>query len=441
MSSDNILGYLQRSYLREKKARKEAEKVIEEKSRDLFFAYKDLEKLNMSLEQKVRKRTKELVKARTIAEESAKAKERFLANMSHEIRTPMNAILGFADLLKESDLNEQQRSYLSAIKHSSENLLVIINDILDFSKISAGKLSIEYVSVDIKSLISDLIFSFKVRAKVKNLNLDFQFDDNINQQLLSDPVRLQQILTNLISNAIKFTDSGKVALSCRVIEDTNKSQTLRFEVSDTGIGIDKDKLGFIYETFTQEDESITRKFGGSGLGLAISKQLVELLKGEMHVESVKGTGTIFGVTLELDKYQPKPCQSRLIPGEESYPLEGLKILLVEDNEFNQLLVESMLSDKKLIITSVLNGKEALMKLENQQFDIVLMDIQMPVMDGIEATQKIRNEMKLDVPIVALTANALKDDKEKYLNTGMDAYVSKPFEQQELFRVISELGGK
>jgi len=400
-----------------------------------------LEKLNQSLEQKVRKRTKELVESRKRAEESAKAKEQFLANMSHEVRTPMNAIIGFTELLKDSKLNDEQKSYLGAIKTSSENLLVIINDILDFSKISSGKLVLEFIAVDIKSLINDLIYSFQVRAKSKNIYLNFEFDDKISSLLLGDPVRLQQILNNLLSNAVKFTESGRVDLCCSLLKDSKESQTLKIKVSDTGIGIDQDKLDFIFETFSQEDQSVTRKFGGTGLGLAISKQLIELYQGELLVESEKGKGTIFTIILELNKSLPTTSKTVDISENERYSIEGSSILLVDDNEFNQLLVESILSDKNVKITCASNGQEALEMLNSQKFDIILMDIQMPVMDGIEATQKIRNEMKLDVPIIALTANALKDDKEKYLNAGMDSYISKPFEQQELLRVISDFGRK
>ncbi len=441
MSSGKQVAYLQRSYIREKKSRKEAEQVIEEKSRELYFAYKDLEKLNQSLEQKVRKRTKELVKSRKKAEESAKAKEQFLANMSHEVRTPMNAIVGFTDLLIESKPNDEQRSYLNAIKTSSKNLLVIINDILDFSKISSGKLVLELVDVDIKSLINDLIYSFQVRAKSKNINLNYDFDDKISSLLLGDPVRLHQILNNLLSNAVKFTEAGSVDLCCSLLKDSKESQSLKIKVSDTGIGIDEDKLDLIFETFSQEDQSVTRKFGGTGLGLAISKQLVELYRGELLVESKKGKGTIFTVNIKLNKSLSATSKSIEVSEKERYSIEGSSILLVEDNEFNQLLVESILSDKNVKITCASNGREALEILNSKNFDIILMDIQMPVMDGIEATRIIRNEMKLDVPIIALTANALKDDKDKYLNAGMDSYISKPFEQQELLRIISDFRRK
>ena len=357
MSSDKQVAYLQRSYSREKKSRKEAERVIEEKSRELYIAYKDLEKSNQSLEQKVRKRTKELVKSRKKAEESAKAKEQFLANMSHEVRTPMNAIVGFTDLLIESKPYDEQRSYLNAIKTSSKNLLVIINDILDFSKISSGKLVLELVDVDIKSLINDLIYSFQVRAKSKNINLKYDFDDKISSLLLGDPVRLHQILNNLLSNAVKFTEAGRVDLICSLLKDTEKTQTLEIKVSDTGIGIDEDKLDLIFETFSQEDQSVTRKFGGTGLGLAISKQLVELYRGELLVESKKGKGTIFTVNIKLNKSLSATSKSIEVSEKERYSIEGSSILLVEDNEFNHLFVESILSDKNVKITCAYNGRE------------------------------------------------------------------------------------
>ncbi len=419
MSKDDLIGCLQRAYSREKKSRKEAEQIIEEKSRELFFAYNDLEILNHSLEQKVQ----------------------FLANMSHEVRTPMNAIIGFTDLLKDAELNDDQRSYLGAIKTSSENLLVIINDILDFSKISSGKLSLEFITVDIKSLISDLIYSFLFQAKTKNINLNYEIDSKISSLLLGDPIRLQQILINLLSNAVKFTESGRVDLCCTVIKDSKESQSLEFKVSDSGIGIDEDKLDLIFETFSQENDSVTRKFGGTGLGLSISKQLVELFQGELFVESEKGKGTIFTVIIELNKSSAIISKTIDIQVNEQYSFQGSSILIVEDNEFNQLLIESIFSDKNVKISCVSNGQEALKILNSQKFDIILMDIQMPVMDGIETTRKIRKELKLDVPIIALTANALKEDKEKYLNAGMDSYISKPFDQQELLRVISDFERK
>ncbi len=397
--------------------------------------------MNQSLEQKVRKRTKELVKSRKRAEESAKAKEQFLANMSHEVRTPMNAIIGFTDLLNDAELNDEQRSFLGAIKTSSENLLVIINDILDFSKISSGKLRLEFVTVDINSLISDAIYSFLFQAKSKNLNLNYEIDSKISSLLLGDPVRLQQILNNLLSNAVKFTESGRVELCCRVLKDSNESQSLEFKVSDTGIGIEEDKLDFIFENFSQENESVTRRFGGTGLGLSISKQLVELFQGELFVESEKGKGTIFTVIIELNKSSAIISKPIDIQVNEQHSFEGSSILIVEDNEFNQLLVESILADKNVKISCVSNGQEALAILNSQKFDIILMDIQMPVMDGIETTLKIRKELKLDVPIIALTANALKEDKEKYLNAGMDSYISKPFDQHELLQVISDFERK
>lgn len=419
MSKDDLISCLQRAYSREKKSRKEAEQLIEEKSRELFFANNDLEILNHSLEQKVQ----------------------FLANMSHEVRTPMNAIIGFTDLLNDAELNDEQRSFLGAIKTSSENLLVIINDILDFSKISSGKLRLEFVTVDINSLISDAIYSFLFQAKSKNISLNYEIDSKISSLLLGDPVRLQQILNNLLSNAVKFTESGRVDLYCRVLKDSNESQSLEFKVSDTGIGIEEDKLDFIFENFSQENESVTRRFGGTGLGLAISKQLVELFHGELLVESEKGKGTIFTVIIELNKSSAIISKTIDIQVNEQHSFEGSSILIVEDNEFNQLLVKSILADKNVKISCVSNGLEALEILNNQKFDIILMDIQMPVMDGIETTQKIRKELKLDVPIIALTANALKDDQKKYLNAGMDSYISKPFDQQELLRVISKFERK
>jgi len=377
----------------------------------------------------------ELIQAKEIAEDSARTKEMFLANMSHEIRTPMNAIVGMTNLLSESELTNKQEDYLRAIKTSGDNLLVIINDILDISKIESGKLKIEKINFDFRELINNTKRSIELKAEEKDLLFSLDIKDDVPSVLVSDPVRLNQVLINLLGNSIKFTKKGSVSLICSVMGIENEEAKIKFEVKDTGVGIDSNKLDKIFESFAQEDESTTRKFGGTGLGLSISRQLVSLLGGELEVESELGNGANFYFTLNLPIGENAVKKKKIIIDIGTNPLKNKKVLLAEDNEINSFLATTVLSKWDIEVDVAEDGQIAVDKLKTNVYDVVLMDIQMPVMGGLEATQVIRKQLKLDIPIIALTANAVKGDREEFLLAGMDDYISKPFDATILFNKL------
>lgn len=437
--SDIDPAILLRALDREKNAKRAAEKIIEEKSTELYFANKELAALNESLEKQVVERTTQLKEALTRAEESAKAKETFLANMSHEIRTPMNSIIGFVNLLLKKPWPEKEMSYLSAIKSSSNNLLVLINDILDLSKISSGNLRLESIEFSLSKLVRETIYNFHERAVSKGIGLHNMIDPDLSDQVIGDPVRIQQILNNIIGNAIKFTEDGAVSVAVKLLANERNSQTVEFRISDTGIGISPDKTEAIFESFIQEDDSTTRQYGGTGLGLAICKQLIELFKGDIKVDSRKGTGTTFTIHLPLRKAKTMIKKQETENDDHvANRFVGAEVLVVEDNEFNQMLIENILNDNEYVVDIVGNGQLAVEKVRQKSYDIVLMDIQMPVMGGVEATKIIREQLGSDLPIIALTANALKGDEEKYKSQGMDDYVSKPFEEADLVAKMNNL---
>tara|TARA_B100000809_G_scaffold158023_1_gene155325 strand:+ start:14166 stop:16016 length:1851 start_codon:yes stop_codon:yes gene_type:complete len=384
------------------------------------------------------KQNLELTNAKNKAELSSIAKEQFLANMSHEIRTPLNGIGGMAKLLEKTSLTKEQQEYNQAIRKSSDNLLVIINDILDFSKIEAGKLTIEKIGFNLKESISRVINTMSYKAEEKGINLALEIDANISEILIGDPTRINQIIINLLNNAIKFTSKGCVILKCNLVEKTSTKNKIKFEVIDTGIGIDSRKISKIFGSFSQEDESTTRKFGGTGLGLAISKQLVELFNGELKVISEKGKGAIFYFTVEYPIGSLKDWlkEDATVMNWES--LEHKKVLLVEDNKINQFLATTILTNWKMKVEVAENGLIAIEKLKDKKFDVVLMDMQMPIMGGIEATVIIREELKLSIPIIALTARAIKGIDKECMDAGMNDYISKPFNQSELFNKILNL---
>lgn len=383
-----------------------------------------------------RKTNEDLLKdAQQKAEASKNAKEIFLANMSHEIRTPMNAIIGMADLLSESNLEHKEKSYINAIKVSSENLLVILNDILDFSKIDSGKLELEKHPFAFYTLIDNLLLQFELKLSNKNLTLLKEIDNRINFQFESDSTRLNQILINLLSNSIKFTDKGSITIRCNLIQETEDKQLIEFIVADTGIGIDATKIESIFESFKQEDSSINRKYGGTGLGLSICKQLVELFGGQLTVTSKKGEGSTFSFAIWLNKTSINPDNENSDELINKVKFTNTTILLVEDNKMNQLIAQTILEQSGISVDKANNGIEAVNMAKQRKYDLILMDIQMPEMDGMEATKMIRLDDKF-IPIIALTANAIKGDREKYINIGMNDYVSKPFNKNELIKVIS-----
>jgi signal transduction histidine kinase/CheY-like chemotaxis protein/streptogramin lyase len=379
----------------------------------------------------------ELLKAKQIAEKANQTKMQFLSNMSHEIRTPMNAIIGITDMMFDDIEEPVQKENLSLIKRSADNLLVIINDILDISKIESGKVEIEYIDFNLIELIEQLIGTFKFKAAKKGIKFHHSFQRNTPEYLHGDPVRLNQILVNLIGNAIKFTEKGEVKLEILIIEIVKNQVRLKFKVIDTGIGIAAESQSKIFESFAQEGRTITRRFGGTGLGLSISKHLAELLNGTIELESEQGKGSIFTVILPF-KLALKLNKLEYI-SQENRNLQNIKILLVEDNNMNQIVANQLLKKWNAQVKCVFNGIEALEILQKEEFDLILMDLQMPEMDGYEATKNIRKQKKWNkIPIIALTADAFPEIKKQALETGMDEFISKPFNQDELYFKISKL---
>jgi signal transduction histidine kinase/response regulator of citrate/malate metabolism len=388
-----------------------------------------------------RKHTEEaLIKARIMAEESMKSKERFLANMSHEIRTPMNAVIGMTNLLiNNTSLTDEQSEYLEIIKESSDNLLVIINDILDFSKIESGKITFESTSFSLKNLIQKVVSILNVKASHKGLYLNHNLDTDCPDMLIGDSVRLNQILINLVGNAIKFTSDGGIDIDVSIEKQLENMVILHFSVKDTGIGIDQSKFNTIFDSFSQAGEDTTRKFGGTGLGLAITKQLIELQGGKIWLQSQVNKGSKFSFTIPFElsekEQEPKETKQKTF---QKIDFSKRKILLVEDNYFNQVVAKKTLKSFGINCDVAENGFRALEKLQAHSYELILMDIQMPEMDGYEATAQIRSMTKplSKIPIIAMTAGALKGDEEKCLEAGMDAYISKPFNPKHLASLLA-----
>lgn len=379
---------------------------------------------------------KELIQAKILAEEASKAKEQFLSTMSHEIRTPMNAVIGMTNLLIQEHPKPEQIDNLNALKFSAESLLALLNDILDFSKIEAGKIELVKEVFDLRLIIEGIKSTFDLMAKNKGITLLTAFDNQIPNKLIGDPIRINQVLTNLVGNALKFTDSGSIGISCKLESGDEKNVTILFSIVDTGIGIEKDKQSIIFKEFTQANANTTRKYGGTGLGLAISQRIIKVLGGNIQVESEPDKGSRFYFSLKLPKVVTYDLEPQIKPTVETNIefTRTYKVLIVEDNEINKIIAEKFLTKWGMVVEHADNGQVALEKHLNDDFDLILMDLEMPVMSGYEATvaiRKMKDPKKNSIPIIALTASAMLDIQNKIYSIGMDDFILKPFVPKDL----------
>jgi len=410
------------------------------------------------LEERIRQRTEELQATTLRAEAASKAKSEFLANMSHELRTPMNGVIGMVDLAMEGKLTTEQRERLQTAQQCAYSLLSLLNDILDLSKIEAGKMSLESIPFDLSAMVEDCVRSHIAAAARNHVDLNCDIASTVPRQVIGDPLRLRQILANLLSNAVKFTESGSIDARLRATTLSASELLLQIEVQDTGPGIDPEKLPYIFDKFTQADGSVSRKYGGTGLGLAITRKLAELYGGEINVESEPGRGTVFAVNLKLGVATQTALPAAVASGASAAGLNGPgivevaaplkepepapanagRILVVEDNHVNQKVVTAVLRKRGFAIELANDGREALARLESDTFDLVLMDVQMPVLDGLEATRLIRQDPRWKtLPVIAMTAHAMNGDRERCLDAGMSGYISKPVHPSHLLQIIDE----
>lgn len=391
--------------------------------------------LNLQIERSKEMET-QLMAAKRTAEDANQAKSEFLSMMSHEIRTPLNAIIGFLRELDKQELTELQRQHIDNSSIASKHLLAIINNILDISKIEAGEMSLESEDFVFEKSITNVSTVLLPLLEQKGLKLNVTISDTIEKVLKGDALRLQQILFNLIGNAVKFTSTGSISIACAVLENNAISQEIKISISDTGIGMDSTYMKNIFKKFSQEDKAVTRKYGGTGLGLSITNELVKLMGGRIEIESEKNVGTSFHIYLNFPKGENQSGEDQSVD-EPVSNIDNISILLVEDNFLNRMVAQNSLQYYNCEVMEAENGLEAIEILKKNTFDVILMDIQMPEMGGIEATEIIRNKLKLSTPIIALTANAFKTEIDRCRKAGMDDYVTKPFDEDILIETIAK----
>jgi len=439
--------------------KKQHGKLIEDNYRQYRINQDREKEYAKRLEREIAAQTSELREKNIQLEKFSRMQSDFLANMSHELRTPMNAIIGFADLLSETALDEDQKEYTEIISQSADSLLVLINDILDLAKIEAGKLDLEQASFDLNDLAKNVVVMFKIPAEEKNIALSLSIDQKLPQTVVGDSVRLKQVLVNLVGNAMKFTENGGIDILVEYEQEPHGIERVKFSVRDTGIGIPPERQDAIFDKFTQADGTTTRKYGGTGLGLAICEQLVGLMNGEIGLESEVGKGSTFFFTIPLNRQESGAAEESLHPQTvEAFQPAGQKgigngkILLVEDNQVNQRLASIILQQQGHEFEVAEDGLEALEKLGGEKYDIVLMDIQMPHMDGMTATKKIRaieadpavigqfaslKDRAQPITIIGLTAHARKEDEMACLEAGMNGYLSKPIHKEKLVAILNK----